>query len=52
MLGLMVAIPIMLLHTVLSRQVEHIIGDMEEKSVTLINIIQRCGLGGRGVARD
>ncbi|MDY0398687.1 MAG: MotA/TolQ/ExbB proton channel family protein [Desulfuromonas thiophila] len=52
MLGLMVAIPIMLLHTVLGRQVEHIIGDMEEKSVTLINIIQRCGLGGCGVARD
>lgn len=41
MLGLMVAIPIMLLHTFLSRQVEHIIGDMEEKSVTLTNIVSR-----------
>lgn len=41
MLGLMVAIPIMLLHTFLSRQVEHIIGDMEEKSVTLVNIVSR-----------
>ncbi len=44
MLGLMVAIPIMLMHTFLSRQVEHIIGDMEEKSVTLINTIARCKL--------
>jgi biopolymer transport protein ExbB len=41
MLGLMVAIPIMLMHTFLSRQVEHIIGDMEEKSVALTNIISR-----------
>ncbi len=41
MLGLTVAIPIMLLHTYLSRQVEHIIGDMEEKSVALTNIIHR-----------
>ena len=44
MLGLMVAIPIMLMHTFLSRQVEHIIGDMEEKSVALINTISRCKL--------
>ncbi|MBW2187317.1 MAG: MotA/TolQ/ExbB proton channel family protein [Deltaproteobacteria bacterium] len=44
MLGLIVAIPIMLLHTLLSRQVEHIIGDMEEKSVALTNIIHRCSL--------
>lgn len=42
MLGLMVAIPIMLLHTFLNRRVEHIVGDMEEKSVTLNNIIHRC----------
>nr|WP_320115812.1 MotA/TolQ/ExbB proton channel family protein [uncultured Desulfuromonas sp.] len=42
MLGLVVAIPIMLLHTFLNRQVEHIIGDMEEKSVALTNIISRC----------
>ncbi len=44
MLGLIAAIPIMLLHTLLGRQVEHIIGDMEEKSVALINIIHRCSL--------
>lgn len=44
MLGLIVAIPIMLLHTLLGRQVEHIIGDMEEKSVALTNIIHRCSL--------
>jgi biopolymer transport protein ExbB len=40
-LGLAVAIPIMLLHTFLSRRVEHIIGDMEEKAIALTNIIQR-----------
>ncbi len=45
MLGLTVAIPIMLLHTFLNRQVEHIIGDMEEKSVTLTNVIHRCHCG-------
>lgn len=39
MLGLMVAIPIMLMHAFLSRQVEHIVGDMEEKAVALTNII-------------
>ena len=41
MLGLAVAIPIMLMHTFLSRRVEHIIGDMEEKAVGLTNIIHR-----------
>ncbi|PIE43256.1 MAG: biopolymer transporter ExbB [Gammaproteobacteria bacterium] len=46
MLGLTVAIPIMLLHTYLGRRVEHVIGDMEEKSVTLANIIHRWRLGG------
>ncbi len=40
-LGLAVAIPIMLLHTWLSRRADHIIGDMEEKAVRLTNIIQR-----------
>lgn len=39
-LGLMVAIPIMLAHTFLSRRADHIIGDMEEKAVKLVNIIQ------------
>lgn len=41
MLGLSMAIPIMLVHTFLSRRVEHITGDMEEKAVTLVNIIQK-----------
>ena len=41
MLGLAVAIPIMLLHTFLNRHVEHIVGDMEEKAMTLTNIIHR-----------
>ena len=42
-LGLAVAIPIMLFHTFLSRRVERIAGDMEEKAVALTNIIQRQG---------
>ena len=41
MLGLAVAIPIMLAHTFLSRHVDHIVGDMEEKAVALTNIIYR-----------
>jgi len=39
MLGLAVAIPIMLCHTLLSRKVETMIARMEEKSVTLVNTI-------------
>lgn len=39
MLGLSVAIPIMLCHTLLSRRVETMIARMEEKSVTLVNTI-------------
>ncbi|RKX62111.1 MAG: hypothetical protein DRP37_02425 [Thermodesulfobacteriota bacterium] len=38
-----VAIPIMLAHTFLSRRVDHVIGDMEEKAVALTNIIMRNG---------
>lgn len=45
-LGLLTAIPIMLLHTVLSRRAEHIIGDMEEKAVQLTNILQLRRDGG------
>ena len=41
MLGLAVAIPLMLAHTFLSRRVNHIVGDMEEKAVALTNIIHR-----------
>ncbi len=39
-LGLIVAIPIMLFHTGLSRRSDHLIGDMEEKAVQLTNIIE------------
>ena len=40
-LGLAVAIPVLLLHSWLSRRVEHVVGDMEEKAVALTNIIGR-----------
>ena len=40
-LGLAVAIPTMLFHTYLNRRVQTIVGDMEEKAVTLTNIIQK-----------
>ncbi len=39
MLGLSVAIPLMLLHNMVSRGVDHIIDDMEEQSVSLVNLI-------------
>ncbi|RKZ19421.1 biopolymer transporter ExbB [bacterium] len=38
-LGLAVAIPIMLLHTIISRRVDHIIGDMEKQAVHLTNLL-------------
>ncbi len=41
MLGLTVAIPLMLVHTMLSRTVENRIGQMEEKAVALVNIADR-----------
>lgn len=41
MLGLSVAIPIMLAHTLLDRAVENHIGQMEEKAMALVNIIHR-----------
>lgn len=40
-LGLAVAIPIMLLHTLLSRRADHILGDMEKQAVGMINLIAR-----------
>jgi biopolymer transport protein ExbB len=47
--GLIIAIPILLIYTFLSRRTNGIIGDMEEKAVHLSNIIQRRSLGtGRG----
>jgi biopolymer transport protein ExbB len=39
MLGLTVAIPIMLVHTLLSRRVETQIGQMEEKAVSFVNMV-------------
>jgi biopolymer transport protein ExbB len=41
MLGLSVAIPIMFAHTLLSRAVDNIIGQMEEKAVALVNIVHK-----------
>jgi len=43
MLGLAVAIPIMLSHTLLSRKVETMIARMEEKSVSLVNTLFQSG---------
>jgi biopolymer transport protein ExbB len=40
-IGLITAIPIMLLHTFLSRRVDAILGEMEEKAVSLTNIIEK-----------
>ena len=39
MLGLSVAIPIMLSHTLLHRKVENMIGQMEKKAVTFVNTV-------------
>ncbi|NIA08291.1 MAG: MotA/TolQ/Exb proton channel [Nitrospiraceae bacterium] len=39
MLGLTAAIPIMIFHTLISKRVENIIAQMEEKAVTLVNIV-------------
>ena len=41
MLGLSVAIPIMLCHTLLARKVENMIAQMEEKAVGLVNTVFR-----------
>ncbi len=41
MLGLSVAIPIMLAHTLLSRTVDNMIGQMEEKGVAFVNIVHK-----------
>ncbi|BCL61565.1 hypothetical protein DGMP_22580 [Desulfomarina profundi] len=41
MLGLSVAIPLMLAQTLLNRSVDRHIGELEEKAVTLVNIIQK-----------
>ena len=41
MLGLSVAIPLMLAHTLLGRAVDKHIGQMEEKAVALVNIVEK-----------
>ncbi|MFG0313508.1 MAG: MotA/TolQ/ExbB proton channel family protein, partial [Phycisphaerales bacterium] len=40
-IGLAIAIPVILVHTLLKRRVDHVIGDMEEQAVHLVNIIDR-----------
>lgn len=40
-IGLSIAIPVMLIHTWLKRRVDHVIGDMEEQSMHLVNTIDR-----------
>jgi len=44
MLGLMVAIPIMVAHTLLSRKLESLISEMEEKGVMLVNTLFKTRL--------
>jgi len=39
MLGLAVAIPIMLCHSLLSRRVEMVIGELEERAIRFVNVI-------------
>jgi biopolymer transport protein ExbB len=41
MLGLSVAIPIMLAHTLLNRSVDRRIGQMEEKALALVNTVHK-----------
>ncbi|MDY0110905.1 MAG: DUF3450 family protein [Candidatus Krumholzibacteria bacterium] len=40
-IGLAVAIPVLLVHTWLKRRVDHVIGDMEEQAMHLVNTIDR-----------
>lgn len=47
-LGLVVAIPIMLMHTLLARRSDHLIGDLEEKAVQLTNLMEKDKLEGAG----
>ena len=42
MLGLSVAIPLMLSQTLLNRAVDRRVGELEEKAVSLVNIIDKC----------
>ena len=40
-IGLGVAIPVLLVHTWLKRRADHVIGDMEEQAMHLVNTIDR-----------
>ncbi len=40
-IGLAIAIPVMLAHTWLKRRTDHVVGDMEEQAVSLVNTIDR-----------
>ncbi len=42
MLGLSAAIPLMLCHTLLTRQVDNIVSQMEEKAVAFVNTVYAC----------
>ncbi len=46
MLGLSVAIPIMLAHTLINRTVDNRIAEMEEKAVALVNIVHKQSYAG------
>ncbi len=48
--GLCVAVPTMLIHTLLARRVHGVVSDMEEKAVTMSNIIQKEQRRGSHVA--
>jgi biopolymer transport protein ExbB len=52
MLGLAVAIPIMIAHTLLSRAVDRHIGQMEEKAVTLVNVVEKNREAENGLASE
>jgi biopolymer transport protein ExbB len=45
MLGLSAAIPLMLCHTLLSRKVDNLISQMEEKAVAYVNTVHACRNG-------
>jgi biopolymer transport protein ExbB len=45
MLGLSVAIPLMLAHTLFNRAVERNIGELEEKAVALVNLVHKSKVG-------
>ena len=48
--GLCVAVPTMLIHTLLARRVSNVVSDMEEKAVALSNTLQKEQSRGSRVA--